>query len=1429
MKTKLLLVLLFISSITFSQITNPVQNNLERSYEFVNGTLTDTKNGVDLVQGAQSTVTLVSDRHGVLNDAVQFSNYPTTSYSQLTTTPVGGSRKKSFSFWMKTSTNDNTSRHIVNNHTAMVYLKDGKIGAHISGYHQATGQSKTTVAISKMSTTAIDDGNWHHIVVNLEVTVPSIASNYRTLTYLYDFYIDGVHEAQQTNTQSFYIGGTQPPYGYGFNTPSSFNIGRNYEDIVDDIYVYNGILTQAEVTTLYNSIVNIPDANLKTALVNTIDNNFDGEVQVSEASTYTGVLNLNGKNIADLTGIEAFRKVTVLNCSNNQLTSLDLSRNITLTTVDCSANQITGNIDISNNKALTSFNISNNNLITLNVANTNNANLATLNTTTNANLVCISPDAGFTPTASWLKDATASYSDTCFPELTTNVIGDGSITINPISADNTYIYATAVTLTAVPASASHQFTGWSGDATGTTNPLVVNMNAVKNISANFSFTPTTFYVNKNVTGGNNDGSSWADAFATVQEAINAAGAYGDEIWIAKGTYTPHASNRNTSFYINKDKLKVYGGFAGTETQLSQRDMTKIHTDNATILSGDLNNDDTGISFAAAGRTENSYHVVEVSKENTMLDGLTISDGQGDFVAASGDNTYGAGIFKAFKIRKFTMKNTVVKDNVAPSAAGIMLKYDAYQETITDAVYTIDKCVFKNNLAQSASALHVSPYINTVNTINLSITNSLFDSNKTVDYLTKKAIGGSNGYIESMTQGTISVVIVNNTFVNSLNNGTGGGDYASLIVSRRNPGVLNGVVANNIFWGNTSNGATSKAIGNKPHNSYVSIAGSFISNSIDEDNFSNLTGTTNTSNINPNLDADFKLQATSISALNTGSNSKLSNNLTKDLAGNNRVYNGVIDLGAYEFTSGTISNTVWTGATSTDWEVAGNWNNGVPTNTLNAFIFNGAVNYPVISNISEAKDITIENLASLTISPSANLTAQNIITGDNLTIESDVNSYGSLKVFNTVTGMATYKSYVSDKWHLIGSPVVGQDVSSFVTNSSLVSGTTNPNHKGLGIYENTNASPWAYYQNTLSWGNFSTAKGYAIKKTTAGTVSFTGTVNTSNIQYTGTGSVSNTFEMISNPYTAHLNANSGANSVLSENVSNLKSTNAALYFWNDITASYDVVNNASSPYRLAPGQGFFVQMENTGGVVDFTSTMLLHQQSASSRTAVQTSVAITISDENTSKTTQIKYLSNTNDGLDIGYDAGYFDGGQSKVGVYTKLADGTYDDTNFMLQCVNNEKVSATVIPLGIKTTKAREVVFSAKAMNLPQNLNVYLEDKETNKVTKLSNGGEYKATVSGGSGRFYVHAKTSSNLNPDIIVDLSTKLSVYKTDNNTLVIDGLKENATVNLYSILGKKVFSKEITNTTKTVSLPSLSTGIYVVKVQEGINQISKKISIK
>ncbi len=69
-------------------------------------------------------------------------------------------------------------------------------------------------------------------------------------------------------------------------------------------------------------------------------------------------------------------------------------------------------------------------------------------------------------------------------QLTTSTTGNGSI--NPVSG--TYDYGTNVTLTAIP-DAGYAFDGWSGDATGSSNPTTVTMNSHKNIVASFSEIP----------------------------------------------------------------------------------------------------------------------------------------------------------------------------------------------------------------------------------------------------------------------------------------------------------------------------------------------------------------------------------------------------------------------------------------------------------------------------------------------------------------------------------------------------------------------------------------------------------------------------------------------------------------------------------------------------------------------------------------------------------------------------------------------------------------------------------------------------------------------------------------------------------------------------------------------------------------------------
>lgn len=114
-------------------------------------------------------------------------------------------------------------------------------------------------------------------------------------------------------------------------------------------------------------IVNIPDANFKTALLNhvpVINTNGDGEIQVSEALAFMGDIVVSGKNISDLTGIEVFVNIERLYCDFNKLTSLTFSNFTRLTTLDCHLNQLT-TLNISNLPVLETLTCYANFLITL--------------------------------------------------------------------------------------------------------------------------------------------------------------------------------------------------------------------------------------------------------------------------------------------------------------------------------------------------------------------------------------------------------------------------------------------------------------------------------------------------------------------------------------------------------------------------------------------------------------------------------------------------------------------------------------------------------------------------------------------------------------------------------------------------------------------------------------------------------------------------------------------------------------------------------------------------------------------------------------------------------------------------------------------------------------------------------------------------------
>lgn len=132
------------------------------------------------------------------------------------------------------------------------------------------------------------------------------------------------------------------------------------------------------------------------------------------------------------------------------------------------------------------------------------------------------------------------------------------------------------------------------------------------------------------------GMSWSSPYKTLGEALTLANSTpatcATEIWVKKGTYYP-GTHRDSSFRIARNNIKVYGGFAGTETLLSARSAST----NLTTLSGDIG--------TAGDSTDNTYHVVTVLASssnqidtNTIIDGFTISGANG--VLAAGGFSYG---------------------------------------------------------------------------------------------------------------------------------------------------------------------------------------------------------------------------------------------------------------------------------------------------------------------------------------------------------------------------------------------------------------------------------------------------------------------------------------------------------------------------------------------------------------------------------------------------------------------------------------------------------------------------------------------------------------------------------------------------------------------------------------------------------------------
>ena len=124
----------------------------------------------------------------------------------------------------------------------------------------------------------------------------------------------------------------------------------------------------------------VPDNAFEQKLIDLgFDTTLDNYVVTNNINTVTS-LNLNNLGVADLTGIEAFSALELLNCNNNSLTTIDLSQNTNLLQLRCFNNSLTS-LDVSNNTLLTDLRCGENSLTNLDIS--QNTNLIQLRFQTN--------------------------------------------------------------------------------------------------------------------------------------------------------------------------------------------------------------------------------------------------------------------------------------------------------------------------------------------------------------------------------------------------------------------------------------------------------------------------------------------------------------------------------------------------------------------------------------------------------------------------------------------------------------------------------------------------------------------------------------------------------------------------------------------------------------------------------------------------------------------------------------------------------------------------------------------------------------------------------------------------------------------------------------------------------------------------------------
>ena len=515
----------------------------------------------------------------------------------------------------------------------------------------------------------------------------------------------------------------------------------------------------------------------------------------------------------------------------------------------------------------------------------------------------------------------------------------------------------------------------------------------------------------------------------------------------------------------------------------------------------------------------------------------------------------------------------------------------------------------------------------------------------------------------------------------------------------------------------------------------------------------------------------------------------------------------------------------------------------------------------VSFLTKAQNITVASGKSFTIEKTGAVTMSgNFSNAGTFTLNSDSDEFSSIIIGGSVTGNISYNRYVNsvgtNEWDLIGAPVDGQSINSFVTaNASTLA--SNGDAYAIGYYDNY-WNEWENYTTSSNWypfdGNFILGMGFQMATISGGTLKFTGAPAATNktlpiIDFSegegeGGGEGGTKWNLVANPFPSYIHGNTSAdssNNFLTINSEKLHDSYQAIYGYDadGIGSGYTVYNNTSAALRIAPGQAFMVASDNPNvenpDVLSFTKEMRTIAGGddlilgRSTKDSFELILKLYEGDTEIADT-KFYFKEGLHLGLDPGYDAGHFN---QQAALTSRLLEED-EGVGFTINAMGLKNVNDAVIPIVINREAGNDFRISIDTFDIYEDTHVYLEDNVQGTIILL-NEQDFELTPQdnlSGAGRFFVHLTTTSlSIEDDIDTHL---LNVYKSDlNNFITIEGATNHSNqinFRLYNILGKEVIFKTLANNVNTqiISTQGLAAGIYVVKLKSGNIVLTKKLII-